>query len=343
MVFWKNGFLALLLVPAMLTGCKTSPPAPSNRPKWADNPKTAYPDSAYLVAIGEGDTRRGAENAAAANLARIFESHIESDERLKENSRETLTDFERTTDFGTDISILSSQTLFNIQHAESWIDSDGRVHAVAYLDRRETAAIYRGKIGEKNARVHFLDASAAATDDILRKYATLRAAIREAAESRILLKQLEVIHPPSVPETTPGYSIDRIRQQFADAAKQIRVRIRIENDREQKINSAVEELVTSQGFVLGSPPVLEIIGSATITDTGMQTAGLIFVRYQLTLNVADQTGATLVSFTETGREAHINLDEAGLRSLRTLETAIKTSFRQRIDEYFNSLADQMPR
>ena len=80
----------------------------------------------------------------------------------------------------------------------------------------------RGKIDEKTARVHFLDSTATATGDILNKYANLRAAVREAAENQILLKQLKTIHPPSVPDMTPGYTLDRIRKELADAAKQIR-------------------------------------------------------------------------------------------------------------------------
>ena len=136
-------------------------------PDWVENPKNVYPDSQYLVAVGEGDTRQAAENSAQAKLARIFEAHIESDERLLDQTHENGKAFERTTDFTTDINILSSQTLHNIQHAEAWRDKLGRVHAVAYLDRRETANIYRSKIDEKTTQIHFLLAQAEQTDDLL--------------------------------------------------------------------------------------------------------------------------------------------------------------------------------
>ena len=40
-----------------------------NRPEWVDNPKLAYPENLYLVAVGEGDTRQAAENSAAKSSA----------------------------------------------------------------------------------------------------------------------------------------------------------------------------------------------------------------------------------------------------------------------------------
>lgn len=234
---WKLGLL-ILLAPMLITGCKT---LTGGEPDWMANPKAVYPEAQYLVAVGEGDTRHAAENAADANLSRIFEANIHSDERLLDQSRESGGAFERTTDFTADINILSSQTLHNIQHAESWRDERARVHAVAYLDRRETAAIYRGMIDEKNARVHFLMAQAEQSASLLKKYAALRAAGRHAAESKLLLSQLKVIHPPSVPGSTPGYSKNNLRKALADTAKQIRVQIQIAGDDEKRITSCLEE------------------------------------------------------------------------------------------------------
>ena len=190
--------LCLSLTFPILNGCKSL----QGTPKWVSNPKAVYPEAQYLVAVGEGDTRRAAENAAAANLARIFEAHIESDERLIDQTRETGKTFERTTDFTTDISILSAQTLRNIQHAEAWRDKLGRVHAVAYLNRRETAGIYRSNIDEQSTRIQFLLAQAEQSDDLLKKFATLRAAARAATENGLLLRQLKVIHPPSAASAT---------------------------------------------------------------------------------------------------------------------------------------------
>lgn len=340
----KKLFGLHIILPLFLlswVGCKSL--TGGGTPDWVKNPKSIYPENQYLVAVGEGDTRRAAENAAAANLARIFEVHIESDERLLDQTRETLQNFERTTDFTTDINILSSQTLFNIQHAEAWHDQKQRVHAVAYLDRRETAAIYRDKIDAQTARIHFLVAQAEQTPDLLKKYATLRAAVRHIAENKILLRQLKVIHPPSVPGSTPGYTENKIRKALAETAKQIRVEIKIEGDDAHRMNTILEELITRYGFVIGKPAILKITGNVAVADTGQRTADLVFVRYTLTLKVKDADEIVLVSVNEKGREGHVSLAEARIRSFRTLENSIRPKGAQRLDAFFDSLIDPDPR
>ncbi len=335
----KNTLFILPVLLLSLTGCKSFT---RGTPDWVANPKSVYPENEYLVAVGEGDTRRTAENTADANLSRIFEAHIESDERLFDQTHETNNTFERTTDFTTAINILSSQTLFNIQHAEAWKDGKGRVHAVAYLDRRKTAAIYRDKIDEQTARVHFLVAQASSTDDLLKKYAALRAAARHAKENKVLLRQLQVIHSPSVPGATPGYTENKIRKALADTAKQIRVEIKVDGDDAHRMNTILEELVTRYGFVVGTPAVLKITGSINMTDTGQRTSDLVFIRYALALQVKDAEGTILASITEKGREAHVSPAEARIRSFRTLEDFIRPNGSQRLDTYFDSLVNQTP-
>jgi hypothetical protein len=326
---------------ALFNGCKS---LTGGTPDWLANPQSVYPESEYLVAIGEGDTRRAAENTAAAHLSRIFEAHIESDERLLDQSRETNESFERTIDFTSDINILSAQTLYNIQHAEAWTDGKGRVHAVAYLDRRKTAALYRDKIDRQTSQVHFLCTHAEETDDLLKKFANLRAAVRHAQEARYLLRQLKVIHPPAVPGATPGYTERRIRRDLAETAKQIRVQINIDGDvnDDRRITAVLDELVTRYGFVVGKPAVLKMEGRVAVNDTGQRTADLVFVRYELIMQIKDATGTMLVSVTEKGREGHVSLKEAQVRAFRTLENAIDSKGAGRLDAYFDSLVDHMP-
>ncbi|VGO12187.1 hypothetical protein PDESU_00738 [Pontiella desulfatans] len=329
--------LCLSMVLMLLAGCKTFT---GGTPKWVENPKTVYPENQFLVAVGEGDTRRTAENAAAANLSRIFEAHIESDERLVDQTTETAKSLIRTTDFTSDVNILSAQTLFNIQHAEAWKDSKGRYHAVAYLNRRDTAAIYRDKIEEQTSRVNFLLASAENTDKVLKKYATLRAANTHANEASYLLRQLKVIHPPSVADSTPSYSANNLRKALADTAKRIKVRINLSGDEDKRMEGTLEEFITQYGFVVGNSFVLDFSGSVSVKDTGERNQGLVFVRYELALQIKDDDGDVLVSVGDKGREAHKTLEQARIRSFRTLENAIKSSGTQRLDAYFDSLIDQ---
>lgn len=324
----------LLLSP----GCKTF--SSNKAPDWVANPNSSYPEAVYLATVGEGDTRQAAENSADAKLSRIFESRIESDERISDKVRETNTTFERATDFSADINILSSQTLFNIKHAEAWKDELGRYHAVAYINRRETAAIYRDKINEQTSRVNFLRASAATSDDLLKRYATFRTANRHATEADYLLRQLKVIHPPSVPDSTPSYTMNQLRKELVDTAKQIKVNISVDGDEDERMTGTIEEFITGYGFAVGSPSTLNIKANVDVSDTGEREKNLVFVRYELLLRITDSSDDVVISVRNKGREAHKSLDQARTRSLRTLESVIQNGGAQRLDAYFDSLIDQ---
>ena len=352
-ILWQNNFrssarlrstsfchkiiLPILLAIPLLSGCGTFRHRP---PEWVKNPKAVYAENKYLVAVGEGDTRRAAENAAAANLSRIFEAHIESDERLLDTTHESGKSLIRTTDFTTDVNILSAQTLYNIQHAEAWKDGNGRYHAVAYLDRRETAAIYMDKIDGLTGRIRFALEQAEQAGNLLDQYAQLRAANRYAAENELLLRQLRVIHPPTASASVPDYSISKIHKALTDTARKIRVQIQIDGDSDGQMTACLEELITRYGFVVGTPVILEIAGRVAVTDTGQRTANLVFVRYELAVQIKDTAGTVLAVVSNKGREAHQSQTEARSRSFRTMERAITTEGVQRLDTFFDALTDK---
>jgi hypothetical protein len=327
--------LSVVLILPVLNGCSTF----SRTPRWVYNPKSAYPEDQYLVAVGEGDTRRAAENMAAANLGRIFESQIESDERLLDQTTESGKKFERTTDFTADVNIRSSQTLFNIQHAEAWRDDKARYHAVAYLERQSTAVIYREKVNEQTGRVAFLLQEVETKSDPLERYAILRTAAQHDAEARYLLRQLKVIHQPAARAAEPDYSSSTLAKALAEAARNILVHIEIEGDSDGRMKSFLEELITDYGFNIGRPVVLNITGRVAVKDTGERTHGLVFVRYELQVQIRDTEGNVVVAVNEKGREAHNTLEQARARSFRTLENAIKAGGAQRLDGYFDSLIE----
>ena len=325
--------LCLFLI--LLSGCGT---LINSEPDWVKNPQSIYPDNKFLVSIGEGDTRQGAENAAAANLSRIFESRIHSDERLTDSVTETQDNFSRTTDLQTDISVLSSQTLLNIQHAEAWTDKTGRCHAVAYLNRRETAAIYRPKIEEYNRQISALLADAHAETDLLRRYALLRSALIAAQENEQLLNQLKIIHPTSASASAPSASLISIRNAAIESARRIRVDIQLKGDPAGRMSNTLKELITRYGFTIGNPAVLTVTGETTLEDTGKRTAGLAFFRYTLAIQFSDAQGTGLVSITDRGREAVTDPKEAPTRCHRTMAAKLKTDGVQALDDYFNTLS-----
>jgi hypothetical protein len=324
--------LCFFLLICMLNGCRTAIPA------WLQNPKAVYPESNYLVAIGEGDSRRGAENAAAANLARIFEAHIQSEERFSENTEETLKTFSHTVNYASDVNILSDQTLNNIQHAEAWLNPEtGRMHAVAYLDRIATAAILREKIDAISSGIDFCRIQSRAADDPVHRYSLLRSALQLVVEKERLVSQLRIVHPRSISGVPLGYSVRQLSQECIEAAQQVRVSIHVHNDVNDQLAASLKKLVTQYGFTVGPPAELLLKGTLSIEDLPPK-AQLYFVRYQFDLEIAMKTGEVILSMQENGREAHQTASSTRQRAIRTLQGAIERNGTIRLNRYFDQIS-----
>jgi hypothetical protein len=149
--------LLLLLLFSCAAQTKSSKKGSSGKPKWLENPKSVYPDTQYMTAIGEGDTHQAAQNMAAGNLSRIFEMKVKADETIMQRASELIrgneTKLEEQVNVEKHINIFSSQQLMNVQFADSYTNEYGRIFVLAYLNRMKTAEIYEEKIDANSAQI----------------------------------------------------------------------------------------------------------------------------------------------------------------------------------------------
>ncbi|MCK4312950.1 MAG: LPP20 family lipoprotein, partial [Candidatus Cloacimonetes bacterium] len=217
-------------------------------PAWLENPKAVYSEQMYLSAIGEGDSRREAENIAAGNLSKIFESKVKTDEtvvqRYMELTKGDEFTYEDQTDVTKSVNIQSEQTLFNIQFAESYTNEMGRVFVLAYLNRMKTAEIYGEKINKNTESVTYFTKLCDGSDDPMMKYAAMSAASAVGMSNEVLLEQLGIIFPTSKEMLEINYNYNDLMKKTAEVAKQLSFKIDIKNDTENKISILVEELLT---------------------------------------------------------------------------------------------------
>ena len=312
----------------------------SSNPTWLKNPKAAYPEQMYLTAIGEGDSRSDAENMAAGNLARIFESNIKTEEtvnqRYMELTKNKKTDIEEQTDVIKNVNIKSQQTLFNIQYGESYTDDVGRVHTVAYLNRLKTAEIYENKINKNADRIEYFIGIADKSADPILKYAAMSAASAVSSINELLLAQLTIIFPSAIDMLEIDYNHDKIVKDTKTAAANISCKIEIENDEEKKITIMLEELINDLGFVLSKENVLKIDGNILLEKTDLKR-DLEFIRYELQINVTDNKDSVIVSMSEKGREGHVSATEAKARAIRTLSKKINKQLKKKLIAYFDGM------
>jgi LPP20 lipoprotein len=336
----KRNILYILMALLMFSCAVHAKKKKNKAPKWLENPKKEYPENMYLSAIGEADNRSMAENMAAGNLAKIFESNVKTDEtysqRYEELTKNGQTSYEDQSNVSKNVNIQSGQTLINVEYGDSYTNDMGRVFVIAYLNRMKTGQIYEEKIDENIAKIMYYKKLADESSDVLFQYAALGAAAAMSTNNEILLNQLGIIFPTSKEMLEITYNHADLMKQSAEIAKQISFKIKIKNDEDKKITILVEELMNDLGFVLSEEYLLYADGMVLFEDTDLQRKEK-FVRYELQLQVSDLYDNTILTLDEKGREGHISYSEAKARAIRTVEKRIKKQLKKKIISYFDNM------
>ncbi len=332
----RDAKYGIWIVPLLLTGC-ASPP--QDLPAWLVAPQATYPEAQYLTAVGEGDSRRAAENSAAAGLARIFESRISAVETLSETTTETrgaVEAFDQFSELRSDVRIGSEQELLNIQFGETFADPRGRVHAAAFIPRAETASIYRKRIGERSAAIVLLTRLSNTATGPVEKYAFRRAAVRKALENDLLLAQLDIIDPAARDTLSLYYEPQTLYTETAAAARN--VTFSIENV-DEAARAALAEVLTGMGFSEKNEfPAFNFSGTAEFKEVDLRRGSLVFVRYRFALEMRTRDSNLALALSGSRREGHISLEEATARAVRSLQTELKMLIPREIGAYLDRLA-----
>ncbi|OQX70545.1 MAG: hypothetical protein B6D62_04535 [Candidatus Cloacimonas sp. 4484_275] len=283
----------------------------NKKPLWLENPEKVYSPQIYLVAIGEGDSRKDAENNAVANLSRIFESKVKADEtttqRYLELTRNKTTTIEDEFNVETRVNVKSEQTLYNIKFADSYTDNLGKTYVLAYIKRMETAEIYTEKINNNAEKIHYFIDLSEKTNDIIKQYAALNAASTIAAVNETLIEQLNIISPTAKEFLELNYEYQKLKNQAAEKAKNITFSVKVS-------------------------------GSILFENTDLKRDDdFKFVRYTFDLKVVDNNGDTIISLFEKGKEGHTTYLEARERAIRKIGKKIKKKFRKKLTAYFDGL------
>ncbi len=311
------------------------------KPSWIDTPQDKYPSSSFLTAIGTGDTRKAAENSAAASLSQIFQSAIKAEQTVNERYKELFTapnqsTFEGQSDVTKNITISTDQTLYNIQYPESYTDNAGRTYVLAALERRPTAEIYENKLAENEKQmVRYIEQHDASKDPVAR-YANMNAASVFSNINESLRQQLVIIMPGASSTPASGYDAVKVQQMVNDARKNLPFSIALSGDTEGRATAIVKEMLSEMGFVSADKGAITISGDVHFQEIDLKRPEK-YVRWSYKFSVVDPSGASIVSLNENGREGQMTYDEAVTRALRTMKQKIKTNFGREINKYFDRM------
>jgi hypothetical protein len=324
-------FLLLLSVTTVLGQTK---------PSWIENPQSKYPARDYLTAVGVGDTRKSAENNAAANLSLVFESSIKAEniiiERYKELFHGNTSTMEKESDVSKSAKVQSEQTLYNVQFVESFVDGEGRNYILAVLNRSTTADIYVKRIALNTEQILFYLERFKIASDTIQQFAYINAASVIARVNDSMMKQLIIIEPVAGGNVQLGYSYNDLMRQYSEAMKKVSFSLSIMNDPDGNVESAITAMLTEEGFVVHTHPLLSIEGAIAFKDIDLQRKEK-FIRWSYQLFIRDRWGTTVITFSASGREGHVTREEAKARSIRTLVAKLKKAIPKQINAYIDSL------
>ena len=347
----KSQFVVVLMAAGCLTlfsFCVSAPSAQAqdkalgpDAPRWMFDIYAVYPEDQFLAVIGEGDTRREAEDDAAGALSKIFISNIEVDSTAVlryhelEKGDESESSLERSVD--KTVTVGSAQSLFNVLYSDIYTDNLGLVHVVGYLNRQKTARIYLQKIAQNGERVAGFLKNMASAREILRQYAFIDAAVLFARNNELLLEQLTIISPVARKTVDLPYDLNKLTALYADTAAKMKFSLTIKNDSDDKIAKITTHLLNRKGFtVVRSGAALSVSGEVLIEDTQLNNK-YKNVRWTLMLEMRDEKRQVIVSYHKNQRVSAVSRSEAVARSYRDMEKQITNEFIGQFEQYLDGI------
>lgn len=346
MNFLKAG--AWLLVMAALMGCASSPSSASrspkeNQPQWLLDINSVYPDGEYLAVVGEGDSLSKAQAKAAANMALIFESRVIVDSKVESRFVEmsnngVFTDSSRETAVTDNISQLSDQTLLGLKYGESWTDSMGKVYASAYLNRQETARLYKSRMDDQSRALARLSALGDAETALLARYAYYDAAYVIAMGNEVMRQQLEIISPATARSAAMGYDLEGVKTSRSDAASSLSFRMEF-IDEEGKTSANLAEKLTGMGFSL-SPEGDLSVGGRLESEKVIRQNDYENYKWYLAIDVLDESNRLVISLEESGISASTSDSAARSRVNTDVKKIIDREFEKQFNAYLNGFLEK---
>lgn len=347
----KKTITLLLLLGILLSGCLTTGSSAGGsaysggvQPKWLTDIDSAYPPTQYLAVIGEGDTLSKAQAKAASNMAMIFETRIKVDSTVDARYSEikkqgVFTSTTEKTNVSDRISQSSDQTLSNLKYGESWTDNMGTVFTAAYLNRIETAELYRERINDQTHVLLRLNEKGDKGDTKIERYAYYDSAFVIAMSNEVLLEQLEILHPQIAKTMELGYSLDDVKTTRAETADALTFRLSFSGEKSGAITSVISETFTDMGFTLADNAQLSASGSISFEKIDRNNDYENF-KWYLTLEIADETGVTIISLEESGVSASTSESAAISRINVDVKKVINKQLPRQFNAYLNSYLEK---
>lgn len=321
----------IILIVGLLFGCGSSSKSGHT------NVEEEYPESRFLSAVGYGDNLKDAEKNAIGKLSIIFESKVNVDQSLTENYLEYSDDNVSTLEYKSKtqkrINLSSNQKLMNVKTGKHYTDENGKVYAVAYINRLETAFIYEEKIQNNDNTILSLEEHSIQSNQKMVKYASLNRATQLIDENLVLLKQLSIINPNTVSYSNELEKYNSIKREKGKIANSI---IFAFVNASNEIINTLSNVLTSEGFRIGNNGDYNIITSVNFEEVDLGRSE-IFYTWVASIELSELNGNTIFAFKQNGREGGKTESAALSRVKYAANQKTTDDFISHFEDYLSSL------
>lgn len=335
----------LLVYGVVFFSCTSTSSIQKNTPDWVIAPDTVYSSSTYLTAVGYAPDRVSAENEAIASLSKVIKQKVEAESVASSEFGKNAAVSGVSRDFSSSVQTSTVlEEIAGIKIQEVWTAKDGIVYALALINREESGTYYGGKIEDLNKAITSEIAFAAENQGSFEAVSALYHALDLAYVNEYYLDILSVTNPTKYKMTSLSYgSAQNIEVLVQRQLEKVVISLIVTGDVDNRIGGALSSVLTNSNFKTVEGPselaTYELKVSVSLSEMAMSAdTNNKFVRFVLdTQLVSIKTGKNVFPYTVNGREAHLTVEEAKQRALRTLENEIKNTYSIQFSEFLNSI------
>jgi hypothetical protein len=333
--------------------------AAEKAPKWVTDYNSVYPESQWVCVVESASNKAAATAAAQNSLAKTFNVDVKGVTSAMQSMSQTVSGssaafsknsaISQQVEASTDVSGLMGVI------SDAWTASDGTVHVISRMNRKNGAATYTGIIKENDKVISSFIKDAKNKPNSFEAYEGLSIASGLAVLTDNYLNILSVLNPSERSAVKVSYgnapSVKKLAEQCASG---IIIVIEIEHNfvNEQameigRIKKAFAQVFTKRGFRTSD----NANDNSYTLDVKIELSPVVlngnpdkFIRYEITASLEGSDGTEIMAYSGDAREGHLNYNEAIQRSIRAAERSIgdtdnEDSFINAFDTFLVSLLD----
>ena len=298
-------------------------------PLWVLSKDVYFPSDTYLSALGVGDTNQASHEDAISQLTLYFDSTITVNNTTNASIKETLDSVDKTRSLSSEISVFSEAELPPLSFTEAFFHKQsGKWYTCASINKKEAAKMYAAELqsGIKNVQLTLKNLP---TSSPFTKFVDLSKTLKELNALQKTLEKLTVLDFANGENLHS--SIVALKNDCTAKRQTLKERmkfsIRIENDCDDAVAIALQEILENEGFIYDPDGALCLNGNIKTAITE-NDAG-VFVTPRLSLNIIDTKNGekSLASYAKAyKRWGHINVEGAKKKAFVEVEKDLRAHF-----------------